>query len=64
MKIVKEYDKIATKDGFLLCPVCGKHKVQRIVPETEAKNLVVYCRHCRQESVVNICKTPEPLSLS
>ena len=40
-------------DGWLKCPVCHK-KIMRLLPTTEAKDLIVYCRRCRQESVLNI----------
>lgn len=45
---------LTVKDGWLLCPVCGKHKVLRLTPETTAKDLPVYCKRCGQESIVNI----------
>ena len=47
-------DKLTVKDGWLLCPVCGKHKVLRLTPGTTAKDLPVYCKRCGQESIVNI----------
>lgn len=50
-------DKIDTKDGFLLCPRCKRHKVLKILPGTEGKNIVVWCKSCRTESVVNIEKS-------
>ena len=53
--------KLSTKDGWLLCPRCGRGKVLRLRPETRARSLPVYCKVCRTESVVNI---DESLSLS
>lgn len=53
---------IKTKDGFLLCPICGRQKVLRITPETRGENIPVYCRNCKRESIVNI--DPESLSHS
>ena len=52
--------KIEIKDGWLICPRCHRQKLLKLLPDTEAKRLVVYCKHCRQESIVNI----EPESLS
>lgn len=52
-------DIIITTDGqWLVCPVCKRHskrhKLLRILPSTVVKDLPVYCKHCRNESVVNI----------
>ncbi|MBP3413188.1 MAG: hypothetical protein J6K89_07995 [Oscillospiraceae bacterium] len=53
--------KISTKGGYLLCPKCNRHKVLRLLPGTEGKNISVYCKLCRKESIVNI--DPKSLSL-
>lgn len=42
------------RDGWVVCPVCRKKKVQRIAADTVAKNLPVYCARCRCESIVDI----------
>ena len=42
------------RDGWIVCPVCGKKKVQRIEADTRVKNLPVYCARCRCESIVDI----------
>ncbi len=42
------------KGGWLLCPACGRQKVLQVRPDTSAKNLIVYCRMCREESMVDI----------
>lgn len=46
--------KLVTKDGWLMCPRCGRGKVLRLDPGTRAKDLPVYCKYCRMESIVNI----------
>ena len=47
--------RISTSNGqWLVCPVCKRHKLLRILPSTVVKDLPVYCKHCRNESVVNI----------
>ena len=46
--------KLKTKDGFLLCPICGRQKVLRLLPTTRGSNVPVYCRNCRKESIVDI----------
>ena len=53
--------KLIVKDGWLMCPQCGKMKVLRLEAETTAHALPVYCRRCGQESIVNI-DAPEPVS--
>ncbi|HIT31669.1 MAG TPA: conjugal transfer protein [Candidatus Enterenecus stercoripullorum] len=37
-----------------MCPACGRQKVLRLRPGTQAKDLPVYCKRCGQESIVNI----------
>lgn len=60
MNIPNEYGKIRTNNGWLMCPACGKHKVLRLTPKTEAKNLPVFCKRCGKESIVNIPFEPAP----
>lgn len=60
MQNERKCGKIQTNDGWLLCPKCGRGKVQRLLPTTTATNLEVYCKICKQRSVVNIPKEPEP----
>lgn len=54
MKIDVRGAKMKAKNGWLLCPVCGRGKILKIAPETRAESLVVYCRLCKSESLVNI----------
>lgn len=51
--------KIKTNSGWLHCPVCGQ-KLIKLLPNTRASNLLVYCRKCGEESVVNIPSAPAP----
>ena len=60
MNISKECDKIKTNQGWLMCPACGRAKVLRLLPDTEARNLVVHCKVCKKESIVNISSVPAP----
>lgn len=46
--------KLNTKNGWLLCPRCGRGKVLRLNLETRARSLTVYCKVCGKESIVNI----------
>lgn len=54
MHTERERGKLIVKDGYLVCPACRRRKILQIRPDTSAKNLIVYCRDCRRESVVNI----------
>ena len=51
--------RIYSSRPWLCCPVCGA-RINKLLPQTEAKNLVVYCKKCRRESIVNIESVPEP----
>ena len=54
MQTKQKGDKLATKNGWLLCPCCGRGKVLRLTAETSARSLAVYCKICKKESIVNI----------
>ena len=54
MQAALKHDKLVVKDGWLMCPLCQRGKVLKIRSDTRAENLVVHCKKCGQESVVNI----------
>ena len=54
MQSPNKTDTIRVRDGWLICPACGKHKVLRLDPETTAHKLPVFCKRCGTESIVNI----------
>lgn len=41
-------------EKFILCPICGGKTRTKIRPDTEAKNLPILCRLCKNEVVVDI----------
>jgi hypothetical protein len=43
-----------TQYQWVLCPICGGKTRTKIRPDTEAKNLIVFCPKCKRESVVDI----------
>lgn len=43
-----------TQFTWVLCPICGNKTRTKIRPDTEAKNLIVFCPRCKRESVVDI----------
>ena len=48
---------VKTERRRLLCPLCGKHTVLWLLPDTVIKNLPIKCKRCGKESMVNV----EPL---
>lgn len=52
--------ELVIAQGWLLCPVCGRGKVLHLLPGTRAVGLEVYCKRCRQTSVVDIAAPEEP----
>ena len=53
--------KLSVKDGWAICPVCGKGKILKLRPDTTTRNLPCKCKRCGQETLVNI-DAPEPAS--
>lgn len=45
---------LTVKDGRIICPICKGKYMQMIYPDTEARRLPLYCRHCKNTAVVNI----------
>lgn len=64
MQTQKESDKLVVRNGWLMCPCCGKGKVLKILRNTIARDLPVYCRRCGQESIVNIDESLSPCRTS
>lgn len=56
----KSCDKMKTNQGWLMCPKCGRGKVIKLLPTTAVKDLEVYCKICKQKSIVNIPTEPAP----
>lgn len=53
--------KLLVKDGWVICPVCGKGKLLKTLPDTAVHHLPLKCKRCGQETIVNIA-APEPAS--
>jgi len=51
---------VKTQLRRFLCPLCGKHTVLWLFPDTEIKNLPIKCKRCGKESVVNVEPLDEP----
>lgn len=50
----RENDTLKVQDGRAICPVCGCRMPQRILPNTRAYNWPLYCKRCKQTTVVSI----------
>ncbi len=45
---------VPVKDGTIVCPGCRSKTSQQLRPDTEARNLPVWCRKCKRVTVVNL----------
>lgn len=45
---------ISVKDNLYVCPNCKQKTSQAARNDTEAKNLSLWCRHCKATHIVNI----------
>ena len=46
--------KVTTGVAWVMCPVCGHGKLLKLTGQTRAAGLVLFCRRCKHESVVEI----------
>lgn len=46
--------------GRVVCPNCGRETSQRVLPDTEARRLPVYCKLCKKAFITDILPEPEP----
>lgn len=49
-----KHDKLATKDGLIVCPNCKNKTNQAVREDTTATNLQLWCRTCKAVHLVNI----------
>ena len=40
--------------AWIMCPVCRRGKLLKLSRETRARALILFCRNCKQEVVVEI----------
>ena len=50
---------MTVRNGWVICPVCGKGKLLKVNPDSAARHLPCKCKLCGRESEVNI-EAPEP----
>lgn len=46
--------KMVVKDGWVICPVCGKGKLIFLRPDSAVLNVDRKCKRCGQMTTVNI----------
>lgn len=47
--------KLTVKNGWITCPYCKRNRrLMRVLPQTQAKSLEVYCRDCKSTMILNI----------
>lgn len=47
--------KLEIRNGWVTCPICKQNKrLLRVHPDTEARNLEVYCRYCKSRVILDI----------
>ena len=61
MKAYSERGKLVIKNGWVICPMCGKGKILPVNPDSTCYHLPRKCKRCGQETIVNI-EAPEPAS--
>ncbi len=61
MRIENKCGKLTVEDDWVICPVCGKGKLLKLLPTSIVRNLPSKCKRCGQETIVNI-EAPEPVS--
>lgn len=54
MQKVSMRGTLSVKDGLYVCPNCRQKTNQAARPDTTATNLLLWCRHCKAEYLVNI----------
>jgi hypothetical protein len=45
---------LEVREGRILCPVCGNKTDQVVLPSTIAVDLPVFCKRCKQQTLVTI----------
>lgn len=53
--------KLVVRCGWVICPICGKGKILKVLPDTVVRQLPRLCKQCKRETIVNI-GAPEPVS--
>lgn len=41
--------KIAVRDGWITCPICGNNRLKRVRPDETAARVYIHCRRCKND---------------
>ncbi|MFS0843452.1 MAG: cysteine-rich KTR domain-containing protein [Roseburia hominis] len=47
-------EKVKHTYSWQSCPICGNPKAYRVRDDTKAERFPVYCKRCKQESLITI----------
>ena len=61
MQAYSERGKLVIKNGWVICPMCGKGKILPVLADSTCFHIPRKCKRCGQETIVNI-EAPEPAS--
>lgn len=54
MQTANTHDKLVIRNGYIVCPSCKLRTSQAVRPDTVARQLQLWCRHCKATYIVNI----------
>ena len=55
LKSVQNSARLAVKNGWISCPGCKRsRRLMRVLPETQARSLEVFCRDCKSTIILDI----------
>lgn len=54
MKLYTEGGKISVESGWVICPICGKGKLLKLLPDSVVHSVPCKCKRCGRETIVNI----------
>ena len=43
---------------WLVCPNCNNQKIMKVRDDTTAENLIVFCKRCKCENLIDIKREP------
>ena len=47
---------IPTKDGYIVCPVCGYPRLKKLTPDESAELVYIHCRRCKNDIPLTLKK--------
>lgn len=50
---------LEVRDGWVICPACGRGRVMRLHPKTHGEMIPFYCKRCRRGGFLTVSSSPE-----